>query len=63
MRTHLNNKLKPIAVNEVILDGAMFANYVTNLVDQINKGAMPNIEDSYTFICRAKCHHAKATAI
>jgi hypothetical protein len=37
----------------------MFSNYVSNLVDQINNGTLPNIEDTYTYICRAKCHQAK----
>ena len=40
----------------------MFSVYVENLVDQINKGALPNIDDSYTYICRAKCNQAKTIA-
>lgn len=33
----------------------MFVNYVENLVEQINKGALPNLELTYTYMCRAKC--------
>ena len=40
----------------------MFVNYVANLVEQINKGALPNIDDSYTYICEAKCNQVKTTA-
>ncbi len=44
------------------MDGSLFANYVANLVEQINKGALPNIDDSYTYICKAKCNQVKTTA-
>ena len=40
----------------------MFVNYFTNLVEQINKGALPNLDNSYIYICRVKCNNAKAIA-
>jgi len=45
-----------MALNGQFLDGAMFANYITKLVEKINEGAVPNIEETFTYICRAKCN-------
>jgi len=44
LRTYLLNSLKPIHLNDTVLDGEMIVNYVDNLVNQINNGVLPNLE-------------------
>ena len=53
---HLTTNVKPMNLNGTIMNGALFTAYIDNLVNQINDGALPNIENTYTYICRTKSH-------
>lgn len=53
---HLTSKVKPMGLNGIVFDGTLLTAYIDNLVNQINEGALPNIEPVYIYICRTKCH-------
>lgn len=53
---HLMTKIKPMGLNGQEFDGNLFTFYIEKLVQQINTGVLPNIEDTYTYICRTKSH-------
>ena len=53
---HLMTNVKPMGLNGEVFDGVLLTAYIDNLVQQINEGALPNIEDTYTYICRTKSH-------
>ena len=51
-----------MALNVKTLDGPMFSIFVESIVSQLNSGGVPNLEDTYTYICKAKCNQAKEAA-
>ena len=54
---------KPFGLHGIEFDGVLFADYIQIIVDQINSGVVPKIEDTYTYICREKCNQAKIDAV
>ena len=40
------------------LNGEMLFNLCYTYVDAINKGAVPNIETAWSYICKNECHKA-----
>ena len=44
------------------LNGAMLCNLVSSYVESINKGAVPNIESSWQYICKNECLKAQYDA-
>lgn len=57
------SKVKPLGLYGEVFDGALLSEYILNLVEQINGGALPNIENTYTYICRTKSNKAKSDAV
>lgn len=55
LRRKVINRIKPKIMNGKKLNGAMMANLVSAYVDAINKGAVPNIESSWNYICKNEC--------
>lgn len=51
--------MKPKKLNGKNLNGAMFWNLVTSYVESINKGAIPSIESSWSYICKNECIKAQ----
>jgi hypothetical protein len=51
-----------MALNGQTLDGPMFSNFAESIVFQLNSGGLPNLEDTYTYICKAKCNQVKEIA-
>jgi hypothetical protein len=53
---HLTTNIKPMSLNGQVFDGTLLTAYIDNLVNQLNNGALPNIENTFTYICRTKSH-------
>ena len=51
---HLTTNIKPMSLNGQVFDGSLLTAYIDDLVNQINNGALPNIENTFTYICRTK---------
>lgn len=60
---HFMSKTKPLGLYGQVFDGSLLADYILNLVEQINGGALPNIENTYTYICRTRSNQAKSDAV
>ena len=48
-------KTKPKRLNGKVLTGAMLVEFVQNILDSINAGAIPVIEDSWRYIMKNEC--------
>ena len=56
LRTKVMKKVKAKTImSGQKLSGAMFADLVVNYVTAINKGAVPNIENAWTYISKGEC--------
>ena len=55
LRRKVINRIKPKAINGRKLNGLMLYNLAQSYVDAINKGAVPSIESSWTYICKNEC--------
>ena len=56
LRSKVMNRIKPKTImSGQKLSGAMFADLVVNYVTAINKGAVPNIENAWTYISKGEC--------
>ena len=58
LRRKVINRVKPKTLNGKKLNGSMLANLAESYVVAINKGAVPNIETAWTYICKSECHKA-----
>lgn len=45
------------------LNGDMLFNLAHSYVEAINNGAVPSIENSWSYICRDECHKANQEAL
>ncbi len=52
------NKVKPKIINGKKLNGEMFFNLMNTYVTSINNGAVPNIENAWTYLCKSECEKA-----
>ena len=57
------NKIKPKTINGKKLNGEMFFNLATTYLNSINSGAVPNIENAWTYLCKNECEKATTEAI
>ena len=57
------NKLPIKKVQGHIMDGATWASLIQLYVKSMNSGQVPNIESSWTYICRSKAQQALANAL
>ena len=55
LRRKVINKIKPKLLNGKRLNGEMLSNLCLSYVDAINKGAVPNIESAWSYICKNEC--------
>ena len=62
LRRKVINRIKPKLMNGKKLNGTMMANLISSYVDSINKGAVPNIESSWMYICKNECLKAQYEA-
>ncbi len=52
LRRKVINRIKPKTVNGKKMDGGMWISLVEQYVQAINEGVVPNIQNSWTYICR-----------
>lgn len=45
------------------LNGDMYCDLIKSYVNSINNGAVPNIENAWTYICKNECFKAQQNAI
>lgn len=55
LRRKVINRIKPKSINGRKLNGEMLFNLALSYADAINKGAVPSIETSWTYICKNEC--------
>jgi hypothetical protein len=58
LRRKVINKIKPKMMHGKKLNGEMLFNLSLSYVDAINKGAVPNIETAWSYICKNECQKA-----
>lgn len=62
LRRKVINKIKPKQINGRKLNGEMLFNLAQSYVEAINKGAVPSIESSWSYICKNECLKANQQA-
>ena len=50
--------MRPKVLNGKVLNGEMLAGLVDSYVDAINGGAVPNIENAWSYVCKNECSKA-----
>lgn len=55
LRRKVLNKMKPKVLNGKKLTGEMLVGIAESYVTAINKGAVPNIESAWSYICKNEC--------
>ena len=58
LRRKVINRVKPKMINGKKLTGQMLAHLSESYVAAINNGAVPSIENAWTYICKSECHKA-----
>lgn len=58
LRKKILERTKIKTLNGKALDGAMLGQLLTSYVESINTGAVPNIENAWTYICRNQTQQA-----
>ena len=58
LRKKVLNKLKLKTLNNKPLNGYMLSTLIENYISAINKGAVPTIENAWTYICKTECSRA-----
>lgn len=59
LRRKVINRIKPKTMHDKKLNGEMLFNLAASYVEAINKGAVPNIESSWSYICKNECLKAQ----
>lgn len=52
LRRKVINRIKAKAVNGQVLDGSLWIQMVEQYTKAINEGVVPNIHNSWTYICK-----------
>ena len=55
LRRRVINRIKPKTMQGRKLNGEMLFNLAQSYADAINKGAVPSIETSWSYICKNEC--------
>lgn len=63
LRRFIINRIKPKTMNNRSLNGAMYGELVKSYIQAINEGAVPNIENAWSYVCRNECMKAMAEGI
>lgn len=58
LRRKVVNRIKAKVMHGKKLSGDMLYNLAGSYVDAINKGAVPNIETAWSYICKSQCQRA-----
>ena len=58
LRNKVLNSVKPKALNGRALNGEMLVELIESYVNAVNKGAVPNIENAWNYICKNECGKA-----
>ena len=58
LRRKVINRIKPKMLNGKKLTGPMLATLSESYVIAINNGAVPSIENAWSYICKSECHKA-----
>lgn len=54
LRRKVINKIKPKQIGTTMMDGSIWIALVEQYVEAFNQGGIPNIQSSWTYICRQK---------
>jgi hypothetical protein len=63
LRKKVLHKIKPKTLKGQVLNGEMFCNMMSSYVKAINSGAVPVIENAWSFMCKNECYKAMKNAI
>ncbi len=63
LRKKVLHKVKPKTLKGQVLSGEMFVNMISSYVKAINDGAVPVIENAWSFMCKNECYKAMKNAI
>ncbi len=63
LRGKVLKKIKAKTLNGKRLNGEMLYNLSLSYIEAINKGAVPNIESAWSYICRNECQKAIDTSM
>lgn len=58
LRNRVLNNVKPKMLNNRALNGDMLVELIESYVNAVNKGAVPNIENAWNYICKNECSKA-----
>ena len=58
LRRKVASKIKSKQLNRKPLTGDMFINMIKSFIEAINKGAVPNIENTWSSMCKVECQKA-----
>ena len=62
LRRKVINRIRPKVMHGKKLSGDMLYNLAGSYVDAINRGAVPNIETAWSYICKSQCLRAQQDA-
>lgn len=62
LRKKILNRIKPKNLNGKQLNGEMIMTLCDSYVRAINNGAVPNIENAWTYVCKDECYKATQKA-
>ena len=62
LRRKVINRIKPKMMHDRKLNGEMLYNLALSYVEAINRGAVPNIESAWSYICKNECQKAQYEA-
>ena len=62
-RRFVLNRIKPKAMNNKVLNGPMYAELTKSYINAINEGAVPNIENAWSYVCKNECMKAMVEGI
>ena len=58
LRRKVINRIRPKMLNGKKLTGSMLATLAESYMVAINNGAVPSIENAWSYICKSECHKA-----
>ena len=63
LRKMVLHQVKPKLMHGKALNGEMFCNVMRSYVNAINSGAVPVIENAWSYMCKSECNRAKNNAL
>ena len=63
LRRKVLQRMKPKTLNGKKLTGSILVTLTHQYVEAINKGAVPNIESAWQYVCNAECQKALHAAV